>query len=82
MKAQELNGTHLGKTVTAKIGHATITDVLTGVDHKADLISDGIFSAEYSSWSIGRPRITLEFKRAGTVTADELCTVEFRDGND
>lgn len=73
MKATELNGTHLGRTMTVKIGRASVTDVLTGVRHSADLISMGLplMSANgREETAVGRKHITLELQAAGDVRAD------------
>lgn len=73
MKASELNSNHLGSTVTAKIGWATINDVLTGIRCSSDIISLGLplMSANgREETAIGRRRLTLEFQVSGDVVAD------------
>jgi hypothetical protein len=73
MKAQELNGTHLGKRLTVNIGHASITDVLSGVSVTADLIQDGpIFGTNSNrpQYVLGRTHVTLAFLTTGTTQSD------------
>jgi hypothetical protein len=75
MKAQELNGTHLGATLTANIDHASITDVLTGVSHEADLIMEFPLTGNRPTYSLGRQTVRLKFLTAGEVKADERAEV-------
>ena len=73
VKAQELNGTHLGQHVTIKVGSASITDTIRGYSATADLIHDGPFLAQLSTrptYALGRQTLTIDFLTAGTIQVD------------
>jgi hypothetical protein len=78
MKATELNGEHLGRTLTANIGRASVTDVLIGIDSSADVIQMGFLSAT-PDYVIGRRTITLSFANVGEVKANEATEITIHD---
>ena len=67
MKAQELNGTHLGQAVQVQIGDATITDTIQGVEHDADLIDETRLCDNNTRHTLGRRRVRINFTRYGPV---------------
>lgn len=74
MKATELNPNHLGQTITAQIGKATVKDVLIGIDSSADLIRNGLFMGQ-EDLVIGRRNITLHFAAVGEVKVSDVTEV-------
>jgi len=73
MKAQELNGTHIGELLTLTVGEASVTDRLIGVRTSADVIDVGLPMFQASGRrevAIGRKHLTLQFQVAGDVGAD------------
>ena len=78
MKATELTGDHIGKTITATIGRASVTDVLVGIASSADLIQMGFFAAE-PEYAIGRRTIILQFASVGEVKARESTEITIHD---
>lgn len=73
MKAQELNSTHIGELLTLKVGQASVTDRLTGIQTSADLIDVGLPMFQSSGRrevAIGRKHLTLQFQIEGDVAAD------------
>lgn len=66
MKAQDLNGTHLGQPISIRLDEASLTDVLTEISHEADLIDDRKFDGR-ANWVLGRSHTRLQFMRLGSV---------------
>lgn len=69
MKAQELNGTHIGSAISIKLDEAALKDVLAEVSHSADLIDDRKFDGK-ENWLQGRRHTHLRFMRLGSITID------------
>lgn len=63
MKAEELNGTHLGKLVmvTDVKTDRAVAGTLSGVSHETSLIADGSFATAEPTQHIGRRWVILEF---------------------
>jgi hypothetical protein len=76
MKAQELNGTHIGQAISINLGEASLTDVLSEINHSADLVDDRKFDGE-ENWVQGRPHTHLRFMRLGSITVDPESVVVF-----
>lgn len=63
MKAQELNGTHIGKTLAVIVapGPVTISGPLAGVRHEAARISERKVCQAEETFVLCRPDVTLTF---------------------
>lgn len=77
MKAQELNGAHLGRKIRVTNGEGfDLTDTLTEIHHAADLVDDRrAFDAE-PHWIIGRHNTALTFMNAGQITVSTGAELE------
>lgn len=64
MHVTDLNGTHLGKTITITTKHETITGTLWRVDHEGAQISEGSFCADPETPVLGRVTHHLEIGAA------------------
>lgn len=70
MKAIELNGNHIGKTITMKKGADTITAVMRGVEHIAETLIDGRLYDAVPDVVTGRRETTITFLNFGVVQVD------------
>lgn len=78
MKLGELNNTNLGKRITITGRDSTVTGILAGVSHEAELIADGRLTDAEPHYTLGRPitRITIQGWGARRLTPDTECKVE------
>lgn len=67
MKASELNGTHLGHAIQIRMDTATVTDVVTGISHEADLIQEPQLHTSENMYSLGRRSVRIQFQRMGSI---------------
>lgn len=77
MKLGDLNHEHLGKRITITGRDSTITGVLSGVHHEAQLIEDGPLFGGEPRYMLGRPitRVTIQGWGARRLTPDTECEV-------
>jgi len=75
-KAADLNRHHLGRTVRVTQGEAQFTDILSGVTHEADIITEPRITQEVPDYALGRMATTLTFARAGSVQISGNADVE------
>lgn len=80
MKASELNGTHLGETIGVEVGGAWCRDILSGVNHEADIITSQQFLDENPTYDLGRRGTYLNFVRFGSVRVAGGTEVEIIPG--
>lgn len=59
MKAADLNGTHLGRTITVTTPEGEVTGMLAGVEHAADLIDDSNIMDVTPRYALGQPRVVI-----------------------
>lgn len=79
MHVADLNGTHVGKTITVTTKHQTITGTLYRVDHDSDRISDEITwsKADLATTVVGRSTHRLTIGAVdGTLPGDAKVEVE------
>jgi hypothetical protein len=79
VRAEQLNGTHLGLQVRVEGMHGKAEGVLTSVSHKADLIEDAPLglSGFFYPPAIGRKGVDLTFAN-GTLQVEPGASVEVR----
>lgn len=77
IRADELSGKHMGKTVTIYHDDAAITGILAGITHTADLITNRALCQPVPSITAGRIEYAITI---GTMTlnvrADERVSVD------
>jgi hypothetical protein len=74
MKAQELNGTHLGQRMTVTSNGNSVTGVLGRVDHNGDILTETNF-AELPREVLGRKWVHLVFLGITTTTCNPEAEV-------
>ncbi|GAA5229247.1 hypothetical protein [Arthrobacter cryoconiti] len=78
MKATELNGNHIGKTITVKTKNTEATGVLQGFAHDTDTINDSSFGRE--SWALGKTSTTITLLPDQRIIAEMADEVEVHEG--
>lgn len=74
MKAQELNGAHLGRRISVTEGGNSATGKLSKIEHQGHIISDASFGGD-SFESLGATWVHLEFFASVTVTTTTAAEV-------
>ncbi len=79
MKAVELNGLDLGKTLAVAGQQIAAAGVLAGVHHEADLVSERQVGDVQETYSIGRTHVALTFSNGSVVRVEPGAEVEMQD---
>lgn len=74
MKAQELNGTHLGRLITVTENGNSATGKLSKIEHQGNIINDQSFGGD-SFESLGATWVHLEFFANVNVTTTTAAEV-------
>lgn len=76
--ADQLNGSHLGRTIAVLDGKFSVMGTLSAVHHEADILEDRMFH-QPAERILGRPSVTIELLEEAKATLRPDATVSLAD---
>lgn len=79
MKAEELNGTHIGHKMTVNSKDIATAGTLRSVEHEGGLIADRPMFTPYENYAVGRRTVLLTFLPDSIIRVEPAAEVELLD---